>query len=130
MAGKLTKLERKTLVALITGDVHNRDITKSMADEKVDTIKIASGSRRLIVDFAAFIVDVYKANGDGIDHDLESAPDPFTHGGYVHAPPNEHDDDHDHSNSMSETVNLLTVPLLENSDEDHDTDSSVATVVN
>lgn len=99
-------------------------------DEKVYTIKIASGSRRLIVDFAAFIVDVYKANGDGIDHDLEAATDPFTHGGYVHAPPNEHDDDHDHSNSMSETVNLLTVPLLENSDEDHDTDSSVATVVN
>ena len=38
VGGKLNKLERKTLVALITGDVHNRDITKTMADEKVDTV--------------------------------------------------------------------------------------------
>ena len=38
VGGKLSKLERKTCVALITGDVHNRDITSQMVSEKVDSI--------------------------------------------------------------------------------------------
>ena len=38
MAGKLGKLERGTFVALMTGDVHNRDIVTLMAKEKVDTM--------------------------------------------------------------------------------------------
>ena len=99
--------------------------TETYRSEKTDTIKIASGSRRLIVDFCAFVVDVYKNLGAGLDHDLEAVTESFTHGGYVYEPPR----NDDHSNSMSETVNPLTVPLLENSDEDHDSDSSVNTVV-
>jgi len=38
VGGKLTKLERATFVALITGDVHNRDIVAQMVREKVDSI--------------------------------------------------------------------------------------------
>ena len=38
VAGKLGKLERGTFVALMTGDVHNRDIVTLMAKEKVDTM--------------------------------------------------------------------------------------------
>jgi len=37
VGGELTKLERKTLVALITGDVHNRDIVSTMINEEVDS---------------------------------------------------------------------------------------------
>ena len=38
VGGKLGKLERKTFVALITGDVHNRDIVAQMVREKVDAL--------------------------------------------------------------------------------------------
>ena len=41
MAGKLSKLsklKRATFVALMTGDVHNRDIVALMAKEKVDSL--------------------------------------------------------------------------------------------
>ena len=38
VGGKLSSLERKTLVALITGDVHNRDITSQMVEEEVRSI--------------------------------------------------------------------------------------------
>ena len=38
VGGPLPKLHRKTLVAVITGDVHNRDIVQRMIDEEVDTI--------------------------------------------------------------------------------------------
>ena len=37
VGGKLTGLERKALVALITGDVHNRDIVTTMIKERVDS---------------------------------------------------------------------------------------------
>ena len=35
---KLSKLKRATFVALMTGDVHNRDIVALMAKEKVDSL--------------------------------------------------------------------------------------------
>ena len=38
VGGPLPKLHRKTLVAVITGDVHNRDIVTTMIEEKVDTM--------------------------------------------------------------------------------------------
>jgi len=38
VGGPLPKLERKTFCALITGDVHNRDIVTDMIKQKVDTI--------------------------------------------------------------------------------------------
>ena len=38
VGGPLPKLHRKTLVAVITGDVHNRDIVTTMIGEEVDTI--------------------------------------------------------------------------------------------
>ena len=38
VGGPLPKLHRKTLVACITGDVHNRDIVDTMVQEKVDTV--------------------------------------------------------------------------------------------
>ena len=37
VGGQLSKLERKVFVALITGDVHNRDITKKMISERVES---------------------------------------------------------------------------------------------
>jgi len=37
VGGELSGLERKALVALITGDVHNRDIVSTMIEEKVDS---------------------------------------------------------------------------------------------
>ena len=38
VAGKLSRLERATFVALMTGDVHNRDIVATMVKEKVDSL--------------------------------------------------------------------------------------------
>ena len=38
VAGTLSKIERATFVALMTGDVHNRDIVALMAKEKVDSL--------------------------------------------------------------------------------------------
>ena len=38
VAGQLSKIERATFVALMTGDVHNRDIVALMAKEKVDSL--------------------------------------------------------------------------------------------
>ena len=38
VGGPLPKLHRKTLVAVITGDVHNRDIVTTMIDDKVDSL--------------------------------------------------------------------------------------------
>ena len=35
VAGKLSRLERATFVALMTGDVHNRDIVATMVKEKL-----------------------------------------------------------------------------------------------
>ena len=44
---KLSKLERATFVALMTGDVHNRDIVALMAKEKVDSLGIFTWQMQL-----------------------------------------------------------------------------------
>ena len=38
VGGPLPKLHRKSLVAVITGDVHNRDIVETLVNDKVDTM--------------------------------------------------------------------------------------------
>ena len=38
VAGDLSSLERRTIVALITGDVHNRDITAQLAEERTSDL--------------------------------------------------------------------------------------------